>query len=345
MAGQFLVCGLGGTGHNQQTLKFVDEIAPYGVILFGRNMPDRDSLLAMTKALATRAPDCLICLDHEGGRVHRLPEPFTHFPPMFNAVRNGDPGAIREVGRCQGRELRAAGIHINFAPVFDVHTNPDNPVIGDRALGSTPEEVVHNALPYLQGLAEGGVVGCAKHFPGHGDTITDSHFDLPRVDHDAQRLRSLEMAPFLRAISQGVPIVMTAHVMYPALDPKWPASLSPTIIDGLLRGQLGFEGVVASDDMEMKAISDRYSVGEASILAVEAGSDLVLVCNTSELVREAHRALTGAIDSGRISDGTIRKSERRREKLTKRVRKLAPLAASDQAIGAPEHRELANRRA
>jgi beta-N-acetylhexosaminidase len=342
-AGRFLIVGIGGTGKNQQTLGFLDEIQPFGTILFKRNMPDAASLLALTKALATRDPDCLITLDHEGGRVHRLPEPFTHFPPMLTIARGGDPGLLREVARAQALELRAAGFHVSYAPVLDVHTNPDNPVIGGRAFGTTPEEVVHNALPYLQGLAEGGIMGCGKHFPGHGDTQSDSHFELPRVEHDAGRLRSLEMVPFARAITQGIPMIMTAHVVYPSLDPDWPASLSETIIEGRLRRELGFTGAVVSDDLEMKAVSARWGVGDAAVRAVEAGSDLLLVCNTSELVREAHAALTAAIEEGRIDEGRIERSERRRRKLLDRVRKLAAIAADDSMIGAQAHRDLASR--
>jgi len=258
-------------------------------------------------------------------------------------ARRGDPGLLREVARYQARELRAAGFHVNFAPVLDIHTNPDNPVIGDRAFGTTPEEVIHNALPYLQGMTEGGIVGCGKHFPGHGDTRSDSHLELPYVDHDSDRLSQVEMRPFARAIAQGIPMIMSAHVVYRALDPELPASLSAKVIDGWLRRALGFGGVVVSDDLEMRAIADRYSIGEAAVQAVLAGSDVVLVCKTAALVYEAREALATAIAEGRIGRATLAAAERRRRKLVQRVAKLGKIVAERDAIGAQEHASLASR--
>jgi beta-N-acetylhexosaminidase len=232
-AGRYLIVGIDpeGTGDLAPCLALLDEVRPLGVVLFTRNLPSLEATLALTAALAEHSPGLLLAIDHEGGRVHRLPEPFTKFPPMLTLARSGDPGLLREVARAQADELRAAGFHVNFAPVLDVHTNPVNPIIGDRAFGTTPEEVTHHALPYLQGLTEGGIIGCGKHFPGHGDTSVDSHLELPRVDHNLDRLRSLEFVPFARAIAQGVAMIMTAHILCPALDANVPASLS--------RGPLG----------------------------------------------------------------------------------------------------------
>jgi len=344
-ASRFLVVGVDeqGDGDLAATREFLSEIDPFGVILFARNMPDCQSLLALTAAVAATVPAALLCIDHEGGRVDRLPRPFTHFPPVLQMARRGDPGLLREVARYQARELRAAGFHVNFAPVLDIHTNPDNPVIGDRAFGTTPEEVIHNALPYLQGMTEGGIVGCGKHFPGHGDTRSDSHLELPYVDHDSDRLSQVEMRPFARAIAQGIPMIMSAHVVYRALDPELPASLSAKVIDGWLRRALGFGGVVVSDDLEMRAIADRYSIGEAAVQAVLAGSDVVLVCKTAALVYEAREALATAIAEGRIGRATLAAAERRRRKLVQRVAKLGKIVAERDAIGAQEHASLASR--
>jgi beta-N-acetylhexosaminidase len=232
---------------------------------------------------------------------------------------------------------------LDFAPVLDVFTNPDNQVIGDRAFGSTPEEVIHNALPYAQGLAEAGVLACGKHFPGHGDTRIDSHMDLPHVTHGRERLRTLEMAPFAAAIRQGIPMIMTAHIVCESLDPDNPASLSRTIIDGHLRGELGFRGVVVSDDMEMKAITNRYSIDDAVVQAVKAGSDLVLVCNTPEYVRQAHTGIAGAIEAGRIGHATLADAKMRRKKLLTRSHKLARIGGNPGLIGCDDHRALASR--
>jgi beta-N-acetylhexosaminidase len=357
-AGRYLIVGVDpeGTGELAPSLELLSEVRPLGVILFARNMPNRAALDRLIAAIKAHDPELLLAIDHEGGRVHRLPQPFTKFAPALKLTRLGDPGLIREVARAQAAELRAAGFDINFAPVLDVHTNPDNPIIGDRAFGTTPEEVVHFALPYLQGMAEGGVLGCGKHFPGHGDTSVDSHFELPSIEHDADRLRSLELVPFARAIAQGVPMIMTAHVVCRALDPTVPASLSRTIVDGWLRRAMGYDGVIVSDDLEMRAIADHFGIGDAAVRAINAGSDIVLVCKTPEWVREAHTAIRDALESGAIAASEEAGSERRRRRMVARAHKIAAAAAraqtdaqaargepSGEVIGAHAHRALASR--
>ncbi len=344
-ASRFLVVGVDeeGTGEIDPILEFLDEVTPLGVILFRRNIPGADALLRLTTAISERHPGIILCIDHEGGRVDRLPRPFTHFPPALAMTRFADPGLLRAVARSQAAELRAAGFHVNFAPVLDIHTNPANPVIGDRAFGTTPEEVIHNALPYLQGMTEAGIAGCGKHFPGHGDTRSDSHLELPRDERPLERLQSVEMKPFARAIAQGVPMIMSAHVVYPNLDPELPASLSPAIIGGWLRERLGFEGVVVSDDLEMRAIVDHYPAGEAAVAAVTAGSDIVLVCKQAALVRGVRHALGRAIQEGRLPARLLAASERRRAKLIERIAKLARKPVDSAAIGAQEHARLASR--
>jgi beta-N-acetylhexosaminidase len=272
-----------------------------------------------------------------------LPEPFTRFAPALKLARGTDPGLIRDVARAQAEELAAAGFHINFAPVLDVFTNPENQVIGDRAFGATPEEVIHNALPYLQGMTEGGMLGCGKHFPGHGDTVADSHFELPFVGHGVERLRTLELVPFARAIAQGVPMIMTAHVVCPAFDEKVPASLSRTAVHDWLRERMGFAGVIVSDDLEMRAVADHYGIGDAAVRAVRAGSDVVLVCKTPAFVREAHAALARALEAGELDRNEAAASERRRQKLVAKARKAAAARPALAAIGAQTHRQLASR--
>lgn len=345
-AGKLLIVGLPAfeAGRENEALDFLEEISPWGVIFFGRDAVSVEGFLELSAAISKRFPDLVLSIDHEGGRVQRLGPPFTRFPPMLGCARAGDPGVLRDLAICQGRELRAAGIDVSYAPVLDVHSNPANPVIGDRAFGSTPEEVIHNALSYAQGLAEAGVVACGKHFPGHGDTALDSHHALPVVEHGAERLRALEMAPFAAAVRQGIPMLMTAHVLYPALDPELPASLSPQIVTGWLRQTLGFRGVVVSDDLEMRAVADGYGVGEAAVLAVRAGSDVLLVCNTPERVREARDALAAAITSGRIGAAAIGDAAERRRKLAKRISKLRAAARTGlDTIGCEAHTALASK--
>lgn len=344
-AGDLLIVGLPANdlGSEQQALDFIEELRPWGVILFARNAPSPEAFLALTALIAERFPEVAVSIDHEGGRVNRLPLPFTRFPPMLGCARMADPGVLREIAHCQGAELRAAHIDISYAPVLDIHSNPDNPIIGDRAFGCTPEEVIHNALPYAQGLAEAGVIACGKHFPGHGDTLLDSHLDLPRVEHTVERLRALEMAPFAAAIRQGIPMIMTAHVLYTALDAKLPASLSRDVVTGWLREALGYRGVVVTDDLEMRAVADRFGTGEAAVLAVRAGSDVLLVCNTPDRAREARDALAEAIAGGKIGAAALTDAASRRTKLMNRIRKLRALRTDLDAIGSATHRSLASR--
>ena len=208
----------------------------------------------------------------------------------------GTPRARPAVGRALGEELAALGIGWNFAPVLDVHTNPANPVIGNRAFGTTPEAVARQALAFWRGLRGAGLVGCGKHFPGHGDTRTDSHHELPVVAHDVDRLRAVELAPFAAAARAGMEAFMTAHVLYPALDPDRPATLSRRIATDLLRGELGFRGVLVSDDLGMKAVADRYPIEELAVGAIEAGVDHLKVIDAR--LDRAHRQLLDRIPVG-----------------------------------------------
>jgi beta-N-acetylhexosaminidase len=344
-AGQLLIVGVPATepGSEAEALDFLREIGPWGVIFFARNAPTAEAFLALTRAVSENFPEVVLSIDHEGGRVNRLPPPFTKLPPMLHCARSGDPGLLRQVARLHGRELRAARIDLSYSPVLDVHSNPANPIIGDRAFGCTPEEVIHNALPYAQGLAEAGVIACGKHFPGHGDTNQDSHVDLPRVDHTLERLRTLEMAPFAAAVRQNIPMLMTAHVLYSALDPELPASLSPRVVREWLREAFGYRGVVVTDDLEMRAVADRYGVGDSAVRAMRAGSDLMLVCNTPELALEARDALAQAISGGQIGAAALADAASRRDKLARRVGKLRAQRCELDAIGCEDHRRLASR--
>ncbi|HYC56021.1 MAG TPA: beta-N-acetylhexosaminidase [Candidatus Binatia bacterium] len=347
-AGKLLIIGLPGIELDEESRRLLADVDPLGVILFRRNIAGTEAVTELNRQIREGRSGFLMCIDHEGGRVHRMraaPE-FTHFPPALTMVRCGDPGLIRDVGRAHAAELRAAGFNLDFAPVLDVHTNPDNPIIGDRAFGTTPEEVIHNALPYLQGLTEGGLLGCGKHFPGHGDTSVDSHLELPvlsKATHDLTRLRTLELRPFARAIAQGIPMLMTAHVVVEALDTSLPATMSTRVIEDCLRGELGYQGYVVSDDLEMKAVADNYSVGHAAVMSLLAGCDGCLVCATPSLIREAHEALTRALVDGELPEAKHAAAVRRRQKLQSRLAKLERSAAPAEAIGDVAHAQLASR--
>ena len=295
-AGQLLFVGFPGTSAPEVLLKCVREGRVGGVVLFLRNVESPEQVRELIGSLLSAAPSdapLLVAIDQEGGRVQRLREPWTEWPPMRRVATRGDPTKTAAVAAALARELRELGIGLDFAPVADVDTNPANPVIGDRAFGATPEEVGRHVRAFVTALQAGGVAACAKHFPGHGDTAQDSHHELPRLDHDLERLRRVELPPFRAAIEAGVASVMTAHVLLPRLDPSLPATLSPAVLR-LLREELGFDGVVFSDDLEMRAVADRFPLGERVLGALRAGVDALLVCSDVALWREALAVLEAA---------------------------------------------------
>lgn len=269
-----------------------------GFILFRRNCSSARQIRMLCGELwesAAEAPP-LIAIDEEGGRVHRLPPPFTHFPAAAAIGACGDAALAYRAGKACAVELALVGINLNFAPVLDVDSNPANPIIGDRAFGTDPQTVITAALPWSCGLREAGVIPCAKHFPGHGDTDTDSHFECPVVRKSWDDLHRIELAPFAAACDAGIEALMTAHVQFPALDANHVATLSEPIVTGLLRHQLGYDGVVFSDDMAMKAVSDRYDSGEAALLALSAGVDVMLFCHDLEQATQAVETLCAAAE-------------------------------------------------
>jgi beta-N-acetylhexosaminidase len=282
----------------------------------------------------------LVAIDHEGGRVDRLRRrPFTHFPPAAILGAAGSPRLAEAVGRAMGRELASVGIDVDFAPVLDVWSNPQNRVIGDRAFGTTPARVVRSALALARGLGRGGVLPCGKHFPGHGATAADSHFTLPRVRRSRRALLAADVVPFARAIRAGIPALMTAHVLYPALDARRPATLSPAVCRSLLRRRLGFRGVLFSDDLEMGAIAGRRSIAGAAVEALRAGCDMLLVCQSLTAARAAMLAVEGALERGRLDPDVVVGALGRVEALRRRVRGRSTTAA----LGWPAHVRLARR--
>jgi beta-N-acetylhexosaminidase len=265
-----------------------------GVILFRRNVEGPRQVAALSNSLGRLAAPgvrFLLSIDQEGGRVARLREGFSSIPTMRRLGESQDPNLCRAVGRIVGAELRAVGINYDLAPVLDVDTNPKNPVIGDRAFSRDPGEVARLGLSFAEGLLEAGVLPCGKHFPGHGDTLQDSHKTLPRITRSLDELRQIELFPFAEAARRGLASIMTAHVLYPALDDVLPATLSPRILRRLLREELGYTGVVISDDLEMAAIAERFDLAEAARLALLAGNDLLLVCHREDRQEAVLRAL------------------------------------------------------
>jgi beta-N-acetylhexosaminidase len=276
----FMVGIIGASLTGEERLQF-EEYGFGGFVLFKRNCYEPGQIVSLCRDLWEIADELppFIAIDQEGGRVHRLPPPFTYFPPPALIGNRRDPTLAYRAGRAVAVELRLAGINLNFAPVLDVNTNPDCPIIGDRAFAADPQEVMTLASSWTQGLRDGGIIPCGKHFPGHGGADKDSHFDLPIVAKPLERLSTVELPPFADACRQRIEALMTAHVLYPALDSEWPATLSKKVVTGLLRRQLGYGGVVFSDDMEMHAISNRYSVEESVWYSMLAGVDALLFCH------------------------------------------------------------------
>jgi beta-N-acetylhexosaminidase len=359
--GQLLWVGFASPTPTPQLLHRLARGEVGAAILFKRNLVfdavpdgqavcDLDALVALDDQLHRAAPDgtpALVAIDHEGGSVQRVRAPATQWPPMLGhagLTAPADEHLAERIGRAIGDELAALAIDIDFAPVLDVHTNPANPIIGDRAFGTEPAGVARRGLAFARGLAAAGVLACGKHFPGHGDTHADSHLELPRVDADLARLRAVELEPFRQAAATALPMIMTAHVVYPALDSQ-PATLSRRIVTELLRGELGYRGVVVSDDLDMRAIADHYGAGDAAVAAIAAGCDVVLCCRDEANQDAAERALTLAAerDSGfRARVGEAAARVRAMKRTHAEWRAVHP-ARGREAVGSYEHRILADR--
>jgi beta-N-acetylhexosaminidase len=343
--GQLFMVGFTGTSVSNEFASFVREYRPGGVILFKRNLETVAQILELTNSLQRLSPETplLISIDQEGGRVSRLPKDFTIFPPCELLGLCNSQDLAYSAAATVAKELRAVGINMNMAPVLDVNSNPDNPVIGDRAFGSAPELVAELGWATISGLQDNRVVACGKHFPGHGDTATDSHKELPVVDAALHRLHEVEFPPFQHAIRAGVASLMTAHVLYKSLDAERPATLSPAVLQGLLREQWAYDGVVLTDDLEMHAIIDHFGIGEAAVQAFLAGCDILLICKDPERERLAAQAVEAAVKEGRISQARLDHSLRRIARLKSRyLVPYKPVTISDArlVVGCRSHRIL-----
>ncbi len=296
LAGQMIICGVEGEDTDASIRGMVEKSAIGGIILMGRNCKDSDRMHHMVKRLQDRSETpLLVGIDQEGGRVLRLKED-RFLMPSAREMAGWSEKLLLERAYLLGERMSEAGINLDFAPVLDVDTNPDNPVIGDRSFGDNPQEVYRLAAIFAKGLKDAGIIPCFKHFPGHGDTSSDSHLELPYVDHDAQRLAKIELAPFRAAIADSADMIMTAHVVYKAFDPELPATFSNIIVEKLLREKLGYDGVVISDDLQMKAVSDNYDINESARLLLKAGVDIALISNSYKYASELHRALVRLVE-------------------------------------------------
>ena len=284
-----------------------------GFISFARNLGTLDEIAEQNRALAALAgpdePPLILSIDQEGGRVQRIRAPLIVWPPMAEIGKKSVEQA-EWTGAKLAEQIFALGFNVDYAPVLDVHSNPANPIIGDRAFSTDPFVAATMALAFWRGLEKNGVRGCGKHFPGHGDTATDSHLELPVVDKSLDQLRACELVPFVEAARARVPLMMTAHVVYPQVD-ALPATMSRRWLTEILRGELGYEGVIVSDDLDMKAVADGFPLEQVILDGLRAGVDAFLACRdvavqqkAIEILERAHR--DDATLRARIDDATRR---------------------------------------
>lgn len=293
-----------------------------GVIYFSRNVENLEQVELLSKNLQNLALNSaagiplFISVDQEGGSIRRIKD-LTYYPAnaVFGAA--GEEKLIKKAAAVTAKELKNIGINVNLAPVLDVNNNPNNTVIGERSFGSDPDLVAKMGAAYIEGLQSQGLIATAKHFPGHGDTRLDSHFDLPVIDHDKSRLEQIELYPFKKAIEVGVKSIMTTHIYFPAIEkePGIPASLSKSVLSDLLRKELKFKGIIITDCMEMGAITNSFGTVEASLRAIKAGADIVLISHSYDQQKKAIEFLLKAAYNGEISDKRIDKSLQRIIKL------------------------------
>lgn len=338
--GQRMMVGFDGPELDEKFMKLIRDYKIGNVILFAWNITGKEQLARLCRqiqelVLQETGKPAWIAIDQEGGAVSRLPADATRVPGAMALAATGRPENAYQAGRITGEELRALGVNFNLAPVLDVNSNDANPVIGVRSYGDRPETVIRYALQMMNGLHKGGVLSCGKHFPGHGDTSVDSHLALPTVDKSLEQLRQVELAPFQAAVDAGIPAIMTSHIMFPQLDPQFPATMSRRILTDLLKTEMGFNGLVMTDCMEMKAIQQTFGTVKGALHAVKAGVDLVLVSHTASTAEAVARAIRQALEAGEIDRAEWEQS------LAKvadwKARFLDRPAAELDKVGCPEH--------
>ncbi len=274
-----------------------------GVVVYPRNFASVERLRDLTAQIRRAAGrPVLIGIDQEGGTRFALREPFTAWPSAAELGRVGDPALTEQVARAMAVELRAVGCNLNFAPMLDLHLHPEIPVTKDRSFGADPQRVAKMGVAFDRGLRAGRVLSCAKHFPGHGDAKVDPHLDLPVFNGTTDRLNSVELVPFAAAIAAGVPLIMTAHILLPQIDPENPASLSRILLNDILRRRMRFGGVILADDLGMGAIASKYGPGEAAVRTFRAGTDIAMLCHDWSAAAPAIEAVRKAFGDGRFEE-------------------------------------------
>lgn len=313
-----------------------------GVAIFERNFESLEGLRKLTSEIRCAAGrSVLIGMDQEGGTRYALKPPFTQWPAPSEIGLLEDTPLVVRMAQIMAKELAAVGSNLDFAPMLDLAMNPDSPVTAQRSFGADPRKVARKGVAFIRGLESGGALACAKHFPGHGDTQVDPHQDLPVFQGDLKRLNEVELAPFVKAIGAGVPLIMTAHILLPKIDAERPASLSRKMLAQTLRQQMKFGGVILADDLGMGAIARRFGAGEAAVESLLAGADVVMLCHDWLAVRPAIEAVEKAFGQGRFNSTEWHASHLRIERLRAAVDKRP--APALEIVGCPSHRALASK--
>lgn len=310
--GQLLISGIKGTSLLPEEVEFIKNEKLGGIILFSHNFEDPAQLAELVNSIQKNRDEypLFIAVDQEGGRVMRFKKHFTQFPAMLDIANLDSPKIVFEVHQIMAKELAACGINLSFSPCCDILTNPENQVIGDRAYGTNAEAVEKFISAAIRGLQTSGLLSCAKHFPGHGSTFKDSHFDLPLVKTTIDELKNRELIPFIKASKSRVEFMMMAHLLVDSLDDKLPTSLSPKAYE-FLRHETKFTKIVVTDDMEMKAISDKYTIEESVIMALAAGTDMLIY----RYMDDAKRALVSIREA-------IKKKVLKREEILEKLARV-----------------------
>lgn len=353
--GQLMMFGFHGTKPSKEILQMIEEEHVGGVILFSRNIGTPEEVLHLTSELQNAAKRAahpfplLISIDQENGIVRRLGSGTTVFPGSMLLGAINDVEATERIAKATAEELKALGVNMNLAPVVDINNNPFNPVIGVRSFGETAEQVTRHGLASIKGHQAAGIIATVKHFPGHGDTDTDSHLDLPTIFHDLERLKQVELVPFQRAIDDGTDCVMISHVYFPALESRnnLPATLSKSLVNDLLRKQMGFDGVVTTDCLEMNAISKTVGTVEGALQAFIAGNDILMISHTFTYQKEAIERMVSAVENGEIDEEMIDQAVQRILNLKEKYLSWDRLPKMSDGIpsfvGGKDHQELAQR--
>ena len=307
-AGQVVICGLKGYEIDSDVTSLIQDSKVGGVILFAKNIKDSTQLATITNSIKNLSnPEIppIIAIDEEGGMVSRMPSDIESMPSAYSIAQTGSTDLCYQSGEIIGKQLNALGLSTGFSPVLDIWSNPDNMIISSRAYGTTPEDVSTYATQAMLGLKSQEVIPVGKHFPGHGDTLDDSHYSLPVITKTKSELESYEFIPFKTAIDNGIPAIMVGHLLCTDIDSTYPASLSKTMVTGILKTELGFNGVVFTDDLTMDAIDNQYSVEDAGVMALNAGCDMLLVCHGYDNATNTINNIISAVENGTLSESRL----------------------------------------